>query len=215
MEECTTKGGWTSTSGWNWDNVTNELWHSADEEMQNFVQYCRQRNYKTLLDIGAGTGRHTILFAQKGFCVSALDISPSSINLLNENRQKYQVPFSILWHDMHHLDDLHHTFDVIVAINSIYHTDEQGMRKIIAGIHHCLAPKGIGYLTFLSEEDRSYRGQKVAKKEEEDGSILDHLYVSEADIRSYLSVFDILSISKKQYGDNKKPNVHYSVYISK
>lgn len=204
-----------NTNGWNWDNVTDELWNKVDEEMFGFIQYCKQKNYKTLLDIGAGKGRHAIMFAQKGFCVSALDISPTSINSLKENSQKYQVPFSILYHDMHNLDNLHRIFDVIIAINSIYHTNEEGMHRIIDGIQCCLAPNGIGHITFLSDEDRSYRGQKVAKKEDADGSTLDHIYMSENDIRSYLGVFDILAINKKQYGDKKNPNVHYSVYIHK
>lgn len=76
-----TKGNQPNTNGWNWNNVTNKLWNRADEEMYDFVQYCKQKNYRTVLDIGAGKGRHTIMFSQQGFCVSALDISPSSINL--------------------------------------------------------------------------------------------------------------------------------------
>lgn len=168
-----------------------------------------------MLDIGAGTGRHAVLLAQMSFYVDAIDISNSAISMLEDNSRKSVFPFGVLRWDMHFLDELNRKYDAIIAVNSVYHTDEVGLQKIIYGINQSLNSYGIGYVSFLSIEDKAYCGQKVQKKAEEDGSVLEHIYLSMDDVGKYLGEFDILSLKTIRYGDKAQPSVHYSVVFQK
>ena len=42
----------------------------------------KKKGYKKILDLGCGTGKHSIFLAKRGFSVYATDISPSGIEIL-------------------------------------------------------------------------------------------------------------------------------------
>lgn len=202
-------------SGWNWTCVDNTLWEIPDEGIIDFVRLCEKQNANTVLDIGAGIGRHALLFSQMGFNVDALDISKSAIAKLIENSKSSNFSYNVICLDMHDIRSLKKNYDIIIANNSIYHTNMEGLRSIINGIYLRLNNSGVAYITFLSTEDSSYCGETVSKKMEEDGSIIDHIYLSMQDIVSLLSRFNILSIKRLQYGSKDNNHIHYAVIVQK
>ena len=65
-----------------------------------------QGNTGTALDLGCGTGTHSIYLAQQGFTVTGIDISPTAIHRANEKASRAEVQVEFIVHDVTHLDFL-------------------------------------------------------------------------------------------------------------
>lgn len=202
--------------GWKWNEVNNPLWDNAEMEVKLFAQLCKDKGFRTFLDIGAGRGRHTYMFSKFGFDVLAIDISESSIESINRViDESHSVGIRTLLWDMHDIDKLDSHFDAILAWNSIYHTNENGLNTIIDGIYSRLNASGIALATFLSIKDHSFNGSRVSYKTEEDGSVVEHIYLDEYHLKEKLKRFNILSFVEKTYSCFGETSVHYYVTIQK
>ena len=49
--------------------------------VESLLKKYSTRQVKTILDLGCGTGRHDILFAEKGYSVTGIDLSPDMIKI--------------------------------------------------------------------------------------------------------------------------------------
>ena len=78
----------------------------------------KSRNLKTLLDLGAGNGRDSIYFAQKGLIVTAVEFSESGIEALGSRG------ITILKQDLQTLNFKPNNFDVIYAHLSLQYFDD-------------------------------------------------------------------------------------------
>lgn len=203
-----------NSSGWNWEKVISNYWTQPDEEVCKLIKQLADSKHKTALDIGAGKGRHSIYMSQMGYKVDAIDNSLSSIQILHTNNNKLN-PYNVIFCDMHDLSKLNKKYDIIIAVNSIYHTDKNGIKRIINGIDQCMNYNAWGYVTFLSVFDKNYKGKPVQKKKEETGQWINHLFVNEDDVRELLSQFQIVQLKTIKYGNKDNPSVHYGVLFTK
>ena len=74
-------------------NLANRSWNekyrretelpSIHTDMPRIVEIFKKRNVKKVLDLGSGSGRHTIYLAQQGFDVYGIDISEEGIKKTN------------------------------------------------------------------------------------------------------------------------------------
>lgn len=67
-----------------WDEVFRKhgkFFLKPQEDMADIVRIFRQQKVKTVLDLGCGSGRHTVYLAQRGFRVFGIDVSPTGIAL--------------------------------------------------------------------------------------------------------------------------------------
>lgn len=77
-----------------------------------------QRVGKKLLDLGAGEGRDSVFFAQKGFNVTAFDFAPAGLEKAHRLATEQNVEISTLEGDINHLS-LDDTVDVIYSIGTL------------------------------------------------------------------------------------------------
>lgn len=118
-----------------------------------------------VLELGAGTGTHTGILIQTGAAVTALDISPISLNVL---REKFHDGVQVVCASMDEIPLPSATYDVIVSAGSLSYVDFQkvsseirrllkndGMLIVIDSLNHNLIYRTNRFIRFLLKQ-RSY-----------------------------------------------------------
>lgn len=120
-----------------------------DEWLRVFSETFTDKNIKSILDIGAGTGKITIPLLKKGFDVTAVDLSEDMLTVLHEKLEENQVQAQLICQDMTELD-LQVEYDCILSFcDSInYLTTKEDVLKAFESFYRHLKPGG--YLLFDS-----------------------------------------------------------------
>jgi ubiquinone/menaquinone biosynthesis C-methylase UbiE len=118
-----------------------------------------------VLELGAGTGTHTGILIETGAAVTALDISPFSLNVLQE---KFHDGVHVVCASMDEIPLPNATFDVIVSAGSLSYVDFQrvsheirrllkndGMLIVIDSLNHNWIYRINRFIRFLLKQ-RSY-----------------------------------------------------------
>ena len=208
--------------GWEWTIVNSESWLNVSEEFLP-VALTWSNKFHSMLDIGAGKGRHALFFAEQGFEVSAVDLSESSVKIINEEATKRNLKIDTRLADMTQLPYEDGQFDCVVCFHTIYHTDYSGVKKAIGEIERVLSDGGEAYITFNSKDSLSFNkeGAKDGNTIIKNGGVEDgipHCYVDEFDLEKILSDFQIVSMTKiTEYVRKEKKvyRVHYYTHIRK
>ena len=182
---------------WNWEINTNDLWLKPSIESYFYVQEWKNKQFKNVLDLGCGLGRHAILFARNGFNVTACDLSDYGVNHLNEWAGKENLKIETVVCDMLKLPFSENSFDAIFSYHTISHTDTIGVKKVINELKRVLRTNGELFLTLCSKETWSFKDagypkideNTVLKQEDgpEDG--IPHFYVNLEDIQKLFNDF--------------------------
>jgi len=214
------------SKGWDWENV-NEAYRSTHlqptDDSLNCAIAWKEAGYASVLDLGAGLGRHSICFAKKGLKVSAIDISESGIKHLQSWATAENLKIETQIGDMLFLPYADASFDCIFAYHVISHSDSKGIKKIIAEIERVLKPKGAVYLSFSSKGTTDFIEATQPKVDENTmfweggpdigGSPI--FYANIPDIMELLSNFTVNKIfqremyNKDKNGNNRKSEYHY------
>ncbi|HLP61172.1 MAG TPA: class I SAM-dependent methyltransferase [Candidatus Deferrimicrobium sp.] len=107
---------------------------------------------RRILDIGCGTGRHSIELAARGYCVTGIDLSPAQLNKAIEKAKKQNVSIDFFQADARHLD-FKNEFDLVLMICEgafpLMETDEMNF-QILANAQKALKANGKLIITTLS-----------------------------------------------------------------
>ena len=71
----------------NWESVFNrngKFFYEPHEDMESLVELLRKNNAKKVLDLGCGSGRHSVFLAKAGFDVYGMDNSKSGLKQTKE-----------------------------------------------------------------------------------------------------------------------------------
>ena len=122
-----------------------------------FFKHIRLKRYSNILDLACGGGRHSILFAKKGFNVTGIDLSKY---LINQAKQKLKGEFSkykdLLHFEIKDMRDIQHIseFDLVVNLFTSFgyftkHTDNE---KVINAVSKALKQGGYFLFDFLNSD---------------------------------------------------------------
>ena len=64
------------------------MWLQPCEESWYYAEKWRREGRKSILDLGCGLGRHSVLFAKYGFKVTAMDVSKDALVFLKDYMKK-------------------------------------------------------------------------------------------------------------------------------
>lgn len=70
---------------WDWNNAEKEKWLNPSEDSLYHAKKWEAEGARSILDLGCGLGRHAVFFAEKGFKVTAVDLSKDAINFAKEH----------------------------------------------------------------------------------------------------------------------------------
>lgn len=212
------------SKAWDWSSIPEQSWNRVSDEFLPVALRWQKQGKQTVLDIGCGRGRHALYLAEMGFKVTATDLSPDGIAQLNEQaRQKnLEGNISTLVCDMLDLSFNQGQFDCVLAFNSVYHTDYNGLKRIIAKITGFLSDSGGLYITFNSKSNRAYRDPANHRIDEftiiktrgsEKG--IPHTHLEYEDVINLLSDYRILKIQHIQDFYHRGDSYHYFVEAEK
>ncbi len=207
---------------WNWNNITSTHWNEPSEDIYYYLHLWSEKRNKKLLDLGAGIGRHSLLFAKNGFDVTAFDFSKEGLDKIESFADQLNLEIDLVNGNMNRLPFSSQSFDFVVAYNSIYHTDYDGLIRTIYEIKRVLKANGEAFITMLSKNDKSFldgSGSLIAEntlmKKEEDGSVLPHFFVDEEYIYKLFKSFHIISLKQIEEFHEDKTFFHYAIHLRK
>ncbi len=215
------------SKAWKWEIVdsNNEHWNSTSPEVYYLCDNWKNKKFKSVLDVGCGLGRNSIYLAKHGFDVSGFDLSQHSVDQTLKKAKEQGVKLNkFVVADMLNFPYPDNSFDVILAINVISHTDLEGFKKILGEIKRTLKPGGEAYFTLGSKESYWFNNPKCKYVDEytrirvEDGpeNGIPHFYIGDDDCKTLFNDFTIIKIQNvrelTEYG-NFSP--HYHVWLKK
>lgn len=87
--------------------------------------YAPSEHFPTLLDVGCGTGVLSLLFAEKGYTVSGLDLSEDMLAIAAERFQEAHIDIPLFCMSMDELDGFQEVDVITIAIDSFNYVKEQ------------------------------------------------------------------------------------------
>ncbi|MBN2352677.1 MAG: class I SAM-dependent methyltransferase [Spirochaetales bacterium] len=182
------------SKAWNWDANASDYWKTVVPEFLPVGLEWRAKGLRRALDLGCGLGRNAIFLAQNGFDVCAFDLSKEGVAELG-----LRVETAV--GDMLDLPYAEDAIDCVVAFHSIYHTDLEGLRRVVARIRRVLVPGGELFVTLNSTKSDAWR--LFADRRIDDHTLLKtegpevdvpYTYLDFDDVSSLLDEFTILNI---------------------
>jgi SAM-dependent methyltransferase len=216
------------TKAWDWTKNTDDKWLNPCVESAFLAERWQSKGFKRFLDLGCGLGRHSVYMAQKGFDVTAVDLSDLGVSHLNEWAVKENLAVKTTVCDMLTLPFADNSFDCIMAYNVIYHTDTPGFIKAMEEITRVLKPGGEVFITLISKSTPAFQNSADCRRIDENTVLLDedeterdvpHFYVDIEDIKKLFSGWTFIA-HPKEWCDYKidGPNVyrrHWSMLVMK
>ncbi len=162
-----------------WDRLID--WKSrAESEGDFFIDQLKARGAKTVLDVAAGTGFHSIRLLEAGFTVTSADGNAEMLSRAFENGRERGLVLQTVHADWRWLNrDIHGKYDAIICLgNSFTHLfDENDRRRSLAEFYAALRHDGILILDqrnydrildvgFSSKHKYYYCGDKVTAEPE-------------------------------------------------
>ena len=106
-------------------------------EFQRFIDLLKG---EIILDLGCGSGDHSLYFKEKGLDVTAIDLSEEMIKLCKEKGINAFVK------DIENLDSEDKSFDGIWAVTSLLHIPKSKLKNVIEKLNLILKDEGILYV---------------------------------------------------------------------
>lgn len=215
--------------GWDWKIVNDDkncIWKNPSPESFYLLNRWTNDNKKDFLDLGCGLGRHSILFGKNDFNVSCFDISEEAINKTKEWANNEKLVFDYKLGDMLNLPYPDNSFNCILCMNVISHTDTLGIKKVISELNRVLKINGECYLTLCSKDTWGYLEDWPKVDENTKLMMIEgpeykvpHFYVDYDLAKKLFSNFDIIDIHQVvnyyEHDDKVNKAYHYHLLIKK
>lgn len=185
-----------------WNAVDDKaFWLDPCEESYYYANKWKREGRKSILDLGCGLGRHSLLFAEYGFKVTAVDISDDALDFLKKRSKELKTDIACRKADMEALPFADDAFDCIFALHSAGHTDTNGMKRIMSEIKRVLKPDGVVFMTLCSKETWTYAESGLPKLDENtviktDGPEqgVPHFFVGREEIEELFSELELIKV---------------------
>jgi len=125
-----------------------------------FEKTLPDRNNKKLLDIGSGAGRHSILFAKKGYNVTGIESSIEGIKYAKRLCGKEGLKIKFLCKDFLNYK-VNKQFDIILDVGCLHH-NVKDWKVYCSKISSLLRKDGILFLYEFSSKTKKFLGRKVS-----------------------------------------------------
>lgn len=130
------------------------------EDMRKLVSLLNQNKAKKVLDLGCGSGRHTVFLAKNDFNVYGMDNSRTGQKYtrqwLNTLNLKAKLKNASCYEKFPYKDA---SFDAGISIQVIHHAKIRDIRYCISEIERTLKPNGIIFITVPKTKKNRYRSK--------------------------------------------------------
>lgn len=135
-----------------------------DEDMPKIEKIFRNDGVSKILDLGCGTGRHTIYFAEKGFDVYGFDFSSNAIQRSKERlKDRNLSAHLIVWDMSKKFPYKNEFFDAVIAIRVIHHAPMRVIKHVISEVNRITKKEGYFYAQVPTLE-RNLKYERLGEK---------------------------------------------------
>ena len=178
------------------------------------VEFFKQQNLEKILDLGCGTGRHTIYLLENGFKVYGCDASESALNIAKEIIKNVEFKKC----NMTSLPYKNNYFDGVLCHFVIQHGKIEQIKKAISEIYRVLRKEGILYLSVPSVKHPEYfTGEEIEPRTKINIDAIDsnvpHHYFTENEIRNLFNKFDIIKLKHVEFPSERDLNKKAAAYL--
>lgn len=196
------------SKAWDWEAETNDIWNDPSEESYYYAEKWKREGRKSVLDLGCGLGRHSLLFARYGFEVSACDLSEYAVEQTEKAAEKLGYNVNATVCDMLNMPYEDNSFDCLFSYLVISHTDTKGFEQVMHEIKRILKPNGSIFITLCAKDTWSFAEADYPKLDENtiikdvDGPEkgIPHFFVDLNDVMKYFK--DDFNIKTIRHIDN-------------
>lgn len=123
-----------------------------DGECESLISYFKKFSkdeIKSILDVGCGTGEHSICFAEKGYDVVGIDLSDVMINQAKRKVKGRSLPVEFFVQDMRKFS-LKKKFDAVICLFGTfgYCTKDNNIKAALEKVRGHLKPQGLFIFDF-------------------------------------------------------------------
>lgn len=130
--------------------------------MREFPRDAGQRAGVRVLDLGCGTGRHALLFAEQGFETFGIDISGPGLEVAQERLSARGLTVNLTAATMHALPFADESLDGVVSYGVLEYNNWRGIREAVTEIFRVLKLGGkLLAVTRTADDYRYGKGKRV------------------------------------------------------
>ena len=151
---------------WDWSSVEQNKWIRPSEDSIYLAKKWQEEGVHSILDLGCGRGRHALYFTQKGFKVTAVDLSAEAIEYNKKLQKEQGVDYLCKRADMMKLPFADDAFDRVFSYHVISHQDTAGVQQVLQEIARVLKPDGKVFLTLCAKEHYAFHEENFPRLDE-------------------------------------------------
>ncbi|MDD5145239.1 MAG: class I SAM-dependent methyltransferase [Candidatus Pacebacteria bacterium] len=118
------------------------------EDMPRIAKVFKEKGVKKILDLGCGSGRHTVYLARLGFDVYGIDIASDGMKLakvwLRKEKLKANSKIGNIYKKLPYTNNF---FDAVISTQTIHHEKIENIRKTIREVERILRPGGLIFVS--------------------------------------------------------------------
>ena len=129
-----------------WENIyqdLGDLGYKILPRIKKASALFKTKGYQKILDLGCGTGRHSLFLAGQGFSVYASDISQTAVKIAAEKAAELSLDIQFLQHDMRDIPFDDSFFDAVICTWTLHHGMLAQIQKTVDEVHRVLVKGGI------------------------------------------------------------------------
>ncbi len=193
-----------------WKSWYSTLEIEVDEDMPMLDEIFKKHGVSKILDLGCGTGRHTVYFADAGYEVYGFDFSRYAIKRAREILKENQLHANLkVWDMTNPFPYEDEFFGAVISISAFHHHKVENIKKVIAEIDRVTGKGSYLYVKVPRLErmlERIKQGDKLNEIAPGTFVILEgtqkgvphHVFSKEELIRLFHS-FNVESITSRNY----------------
>ena len=158
------------------------------ELRSRFLSLLQQEQKKTLIEIGAGTGRDSKFFQDQGLDVVCIDLSPAMVELC---KQKGLTAYVM---DMADIQFPANSFDAVYSMNSLLHIPKAEFPAVLHSIDKLLKTDGLVFIGLYGGRDH----EGIWDNDSYDPKRFFSFFTDEHLIEKVAEVFEIISFESIQ-----------------
>jgi len=159
---------------------------------QDFVEQMQKSNCHKVLEIGCGNGRDSIFFAEAGFNVNAVDITPKAIEIAKGNAQNAKVNIDFRVANSEKLPFSNNDFDAVYTLSVLHSTD---LQKSIKELSRVLKSGGLSFIYIYAD------AKNISGKDEQVIDLNSFIELLKSNKLTMLDLYTETEDEYDQYGD--------------
>lgn len=125
----------------------------------------QKHNFKRIVDLGCGAGRHSILLANAGFDIIGIDISKSALRLARQWAQKEKTEkIAFVRATMTNIPLIDNCTDAVISVSVIHHAIKKEIVTTVNEVHRILRKNGKFLANIASVEDPRHGTGRMLEK---------------------------------------------------